>query len=287
MAVNNDPIQYDWGLKPLHDAILEILMYVHELCNKNDISYCLAYGSVLGAIRHKGFIPWDDDADIYMTLNEYEKFRESLQNEQNKKYYLQELRSIDGMITIAKLRLNGTTFIEELYRDYDMHQGIYIDIFILFNAPKSNIQKKFMNFANQYMIIKELSNRNYIRRKAFIPILTLLRFLPKNFLRKRALKELYKYRNQESAIYYDIDMRKYSKSFWNKNDIFPAKSVNFEGTTLLIPQNYDLYLSRLYGDYMKLPDIETIRHTQHASEWYTDIDFKTILPNIDCFKDEN
>ena len=127
-----DGLDKQYGFLPLQDKILEIAVYVDHICQENGIDYCLMGGSALGAKRHGGFIPWDDDLDIFMTPSQYEKFRAVFQKEgDHENFYLQEWGAVDGMITIAKVRINNTTYIEEALRDWDVHQGIYIDIFIL------------------------------------------------------------------------------------------------------------------------------------------------------------
>jgi len=286
MSASRDVANIDWGLKPLHNKLLEMLCYIHDFCEQHNIEYCLAYGTALGAARHQGFIPWDDDVDIYMTLENYEKFRSLFMGEKNSKYYLQEIRPIDGMVSDAKLRCNGTTLIEPLYEKFDMHQGIYIDIFILFPVVDKKFERVKMHLANQYLVLKELSNRNYNRRRLYMPIMVFLRLFPKNFLRKQALKILYKYKGNNTALYYDTDLRKYSRSFWETRTIFPAKTVKFEDVNLCVPNDIDFYLRVQYGEYNKIPSVESIRNSQHAAEWYVDVDFCTILPHINDFRDE-
>lgn len=277
----------DFGLKDLHDKMLEILKYLHSFCQENKIDYCLAYGSVLGALRHGGFIPWDDDADIYMTVEGYTRFRELFwKTGDREKFYLQELDAVDGLLSMAKLRMNGTAFIEALFRDYDMHQGIYIDIFILYDAPKHRFQKCLMNMARQYLVLKGLSNRRYRRKKSFIPILALMRLFPYNFLRKNALKILHKYKDKNAEEVFDPDLRRYKKSFYKKDLIFPVKKAEFETEELFVPAKAEDYLRWVYGDYMVLPGIENIRRAQHAVIWDVNKDFRNFAPNIHDFSDE-
>ena len=154
---------YDWGLRPLHDKMLELLTWLHSFCRENGIDYCLAYGSALGAVRHKGFIPWDDDVDIYMTGESYKKFRALFRTLEGESfnYLLQEIEEIDGMCTLSKIRIKNTTFIEPLFEKSNLHQGVYIDIFILHNAPSNSIKRHKMCISNQYLILKSLSNRHF------------------------------------------------------------------------------------------------------------------------------
>ncbi len=280
-------ISKDWGLRDLQDKMLEILKYIHYFCQENKIEYCLAYGSVLGAVRHGGFIPWDDDADIYMTAEEYKRFRKLfLKAGDREKFYLQEMNAVDGMVSMAKLRMNGTTFIEPLYKDYDMHQGIYVDIFILHYAPNSWWKKHFMNWANQYLVLKGLSNRRYQRKKLLTPVLAFLRLFPYNFLRKYALKILYQYAKKRSKMVFDMDLRQYKRSFYEFGMIFPVHKAAFAGVDLFVPARTEAYLRWVYGDYMTLPEPSEIKRAQHAVIWDIDKDFRKYLPNIYDFSDE-
>lgn len=129
-------------LDTLHKTLLEILNDFDSFCRSNNIQYSLAYGTVLGAVRHKGFIPWDDDLDVMMTRENYNKFLWLYKD--NEKYTLQK-EQIDYPLYFSKLRKNETTFIENIkYRKKwkNIHQGIYIDIF-----PEDKVAKnKFLCF---------------------------------------------------------------------------------------------------------------------------------------------
>ena len=143
-----------------------------------------------------------------------------------------------------------------------------------------------MNAANQYLVLKELSNRRYTARKAYIPILVLMRLFSKNFLRKTSLSILYKYRNSNSGEYYDTDLRRYNRSFWKKETIFPVRKTDFENVQFYVPNDIETYLMKQYGDYMKIPSIESIKRSQHSSFWKTDEDFRTYAKNIKDYRDE-
>ena len=282
------PLSIDWGLKPLQDKLLEMLVYIHSICMSNGIDYSLAYGSALGAVRHNGFVPWDDDVDIYMTADGYSSFKDYFSKHGDKeRFYLQELDAIDGMVEMPKLRMNGTTYIEPLYAKRSIHHGIYIDIFILHNAPTNTLARKKMNFANQYLVLKGLSNKHYKNKIIYRPILTLLRLLPYNFLRKAALHYVYKYDGESSNCFYDTDLRIYSKSFYPQNVIFPAIIWRFADVELCIPAKWDIYLTNVYGTYTKLPSVEQIKKTQHTKNWSVDSDFHKYLPNITDYIDES
>ena len=110
MIYMRDDNKDEYGLFEIQNRILSIMVDMDKFFSDYEIDYCLMGGSALGAIRHGGFIPWDDDMDIFMTLDNYEKFRRIFNEKGDKnKYYLQEFGFTDGMITTAKIRLNGTT----------------------------------------------------------------------------------------------------------------------------------------------------------------------------------
>ena len=133
-------------LKSLHLKILELVEYFDEFCEKNKITYYLMGGSALGAIRHGGFIPWDDDFDIFMDRVNYLKFTSLIKNKiDSEKYYFQEENSRELPLYFSKLRMNNTTFIEKDVSSRIMHHGIYIDIMCLHGAS-SNMAVRYIQY---------------------------------------------------------------------------------------------------------------------------------------------
>ena len=135
MDKNND-------LLKLQRKELEILKEVDRICKKYDIQWIMAGGSVLGAVRHGGFIPWDDDIDIYMLDTEYERFEKACKTELDQnKYFLQTIETDKNCpVPWAKIRMNNTCSMDEKYKDIKLHWGICIDIFLLQYAPKDDQQ---------------------------------------------------------------------------------------------------------------------------------------------------
>ena len=115
----------DKEIRVVQNKILEIIKYIDFLCREHNIIYYIMGGTALGAVRHRGFIPWDDDLDIFMTPENYEKFKIVFKQKQSEKFILQEWKTTPNYLEYAKVRMNGTTFIEEGFKDRkDLHQGI-------------------------------------------------------------------------------------------------------------------------------------------------------------------
>lgn len=270
-----DNLKDEYGFLELQDKILEIMSYIDNLCKENEIDYCLMGGSALGAKRHGGFIPWDDDLDIFMTPDNYENFKRIFNNKGNKDlFYLQEWGSFDEMITISKIRMNGTEYIEPLLEDWDIHQGIYVDIFILHNCPNNRLQQFHQFFWAKYVITKGLAARGYNRRKGLAGmVLKLANLLPENFLVKYGLKQVYKYRNINS-MYFCNFMGKavFKNAIYKKEWFIPTEYIDFEKIRLRVPVKLHDFLTERFGNYMIPPSLNRIKWEQHASYWNTRTD---------------
>ena len=134
-------------VKEVQGKILEVMKYIDKLCRDNGIVYYIMGGTALGAVRHGGFIPWDDDLDIFMTPSEYEKFKKVFESEDSSIFVLQEWRTTPHYLEYAKVRMNGTTFIEEAFKDRkNLHQGIYVDIMILHKIPENKYIQKIVYY---------------------------------------------------------------------------------------------------------------------------------------------
>lgn len=280
-----------YGFLELQDKILEIALYIDSVCKANHIDYCLMGGSALGTKRHGGFIPWDDDLDIFMTPDNYDKFKKVfLEQGDRETYYLQEWGLSDNMVTISKLRMNGTTYLEEALEDWDIHHGIYVDIFILHTCPNNKLQQLHQCLWAKYVVMKSLSNHGYNRRGGILGlVLKIMGKLPKKFLVKHGLKQVYRYRNKKTDYYCNFLGKAVFKNAIYKREWFePTEYAPFETVQLRIPTNLHDFLTFRFGDYMKPPSPERIKWEQHAKSWDTGKDFRDALgkPNME-FKDEN
>ena len=260
----------DWGIKKLQNCILNIAQYIDDFCQENNVTYFLMGGSALGAIRHNGFIPWDDDLDVFMTPDNYERFRDLFNKKGNKeKYYLQEMGAADGRVITAKIRLNNSTYIEEIVKDWDIHHGVFVDIFILHTCPEDKWKRYWQYFWAKYLIMKGLANKEYNRRGGLVNnAVRAMKILPKRFLLSYGLKQVYRYRNEDSAYKCNYLGKAVMRNGTYKASHFAGtKRHKFETIELNVAQNVEEFLSERFGDYMKIPDISRIRYEQHALDW--------------------
>ena len=240
-------------LRKLQMRELDILLYVDKICKENNIQYWLCAGTLLGAVRHGGFIPWDDDIDIEMSREDYLRFekifKESddyvLQTYKNDPYY---------MMPYAKVRDKHSILTESFFGEEYKYRGVFIDIF-----PMEQVHKS-MNVVSYipiwFMIRRAVRYRKSKLGRSFIRVAKGLSF---GFIKVlRMLMKLVpgkKFGHTYGAWYYKVERC--------KQDIFPLTTVIFEGREFPAPHDVDAYLRRQYGDYMKLPD-RRISHMQQV-----------------------
>ena len=269
------------SVKQVQEKILEIMKYIDKICRENKIIYYIMGGTALGAVRHGGFIPWDDDLDIFMTPDEYKKFRTVLEKEGNDQFVLQEWRSIPEYLEYAKIRMNGTTFIEENFKDRkDLHQGIYVDIMILHKVSENELVQKCVYYCSKFVTLYGLSQRNWKpKTKMQELVLSSLKILPCRLMAKICYGAIYKYDALEYNYKYCywITPAKFRNGLFDKEFFSEPVDIVFEDTLLLGSEKIKEYLEYRYGDYMKLPSKEQQEAAVHAMIFDVKRDYKTYI----------
>lgn len=255
-------------LKKVHDVELEILDEFVKVCKKNKLRYFLVGGTLLGAVRHKGFIPWDDDIDVGMPRSDYDKFIKIAKEELDNNYFIESFENNNNYsLPFAKVMKKNTIFLESVKNNVNGGNGIFIDIFPFENITNNGLNYK-IRYAFSYAIVDAVFYKNKLRalNKTMYPVLTLFfgMFSKKrlnkilHFIMTRSKDDNSKYLSVLGAGY------GFRKELMLRKDVLPTKEIEFEGRKYNGMANNDAYLSSLYGDYMKLPPVE--KRTNHMPE---------------------
>lgn len=239
-------------------VLLELFGVFDRLCRKHDIPYMLFAGSALGAVRHQGIIPWDDDLDVVMLRPHYKRFLEVASKElQDSTYFIQPEFSDHWPMFFSKLRKNGTACIERYVpKDTRVHQGIYIDIFPCDALSDNGLVRKLQFYASKVVISKSLYRRGYLTdstaKKLVLQICRLLPTAP--FLKLTRLGE----REDTRWVHTFLGGAKdYEKNIYPREWMEESVEMTFCGMTAPVTKHYDALLTRLYGDYMTpLPEAQ-------------------------------
>lgn len=268
------------GVNKIREAqmiMLTLLDEVDNICKKHNIEYWLDSGTLLGAVRHKGFIPWDDDLDICMMRKDYNRFIDICKTELNPKFFMQTFKT-DHYVENQFLKIRDRNSVLKMNAREKGHTGIFIDIFpvdFYSNSGKNYELKKKLNFITQfywmkYAEIKSPFLKNIkgnivkVAARGYFAIKSKFDFQEIQRITEKYLKEM---DNEEGAsdahLNYGIEV-----PFNNKMDIdeiFPLVPITFEGKEYFAPNNTEKFLVNLYGDYMKLPKEED-RKPSHCYE---------------------
>ncbi len=272
------------SVRKVQAKILETMKYIDKLCREHGIVYYIMGGTALGAVRHGGFIPWDDDLDIFMTPEEYQKFKDVFEAQNSENFILQEWRTDSKYLEYAKIRMNGTTFIEEHFKDRkEMHHGIYVDIMILHKVPKNKLIQKLVYYESKFVTLYGLSQRNWVpKSKSQTLILKSLKIMPCKLMARIAYSHIYHYDNREKNYKYCywITPAKFRNGLFDAEFFEKPIDIPFEDTVLLGSEKIKEYLAYRYGDYMKLPSEEQQKAAVHAMIFDTQKDYTEYLGKI-------
>ena len=255
-------------LRKLQLYQLDILKEVDRICQKHHIKYYISWGSLLGAVRHKGFIPWDDDIDISLFWDDYVKFMEVCQEELDERFFLQNPETDSGYFRPwAKVRINDTTSMDKELDFVKMHWGICIDVFPIISIPTKKSKQhyqKVLIILYQIMCFEPLirsmvkdnkSLKGYIRACLYIPYIgfSIIPSKLKRAVKKRILQKIIDLQEKKSPLCGEALSMNYEKSIVPTQMYGEPVRVEFEGQEFNAPEKYIDYLTNFYGDFMKLP----------------------------------
>ncbi|WP_028043616.1 LicD family protein [Candidatus Stoquefichus massiliensis] len=252
----------------VQSGALEVMKFVHEICEIEDIKYFLMYGTLIGAIRHNGFIPWDDDLDIAMDRENYEKFLSCFPKYSKKFSFLEifEPRYNDKYPYMIA-RVSDNRYKIETDNEVDCGMGVFIDIYpmdglgndykdVIRHARKIDHYSSLMFRSTR---IKPMINKRYKLFRNIIEVILYLvsKIFGKQYFRNKLLYLSQKYKYAESKyIGCGVWLSGFKKDIYLKSDFDESILHKFEKYNFYIPKEYDRILTSMYGNYMKLPPKE-------------------------------
>lgn len=249
-------------LKRMQRIGLEMLIEVDRICRKCHISYELDGGTLLGAVRHKGFIPWDDDVDIRMLQREYERFRKACRKElDHKRFFLQDMTTDPGYrFGYGKLVRKGTSY-HRLGQDMLTHKkGVFLDIFNCVNMPEKGLEKQIYNL--RCFLVRKMGyapiGAESEKNPAIKAVYRLMEKIPMKVIRRENRRLDHQYIDKKTRLvrtpgwHYKQEDDGYLRRWMDERC-----ELEFEGHLFYAPKDYDGYLRQLYGDdYMTPPPKE-------------------------------
>lgn len=256
-------------LKRIKELEVEILKDFMQVCEKHGLQWFTTFGTLIGVVRHQGYIPWDDDLDVAMMRKDYEKFLRIASKELGEKYDIVTVENHKNyQFMFAKLSLKGTKFMNADYIASDCELGVYIDIFPYDYTAKGKISQA-IHFAKSFfwskLYVLSYFSDVYLLGNTFV-VWTATRLckminwgirklhISREFIRKMYKKQTIKY--SDTGLITILSTRSPKRWVIAEQEIFPLKKMKFEGIEVNVPNNYDTYLKNGYGDYKKLPPVE-------------------------------
>lgn len=259
----------------LKSVELGILKEFIRICDENSLKYFVLGGTALGAVRHKGFIPWDDDIDVALPRADYERFAKIAQSSLPENMFFQTYETDENCpFAFAKIRRSDTTYIETSMSNIKINHGIYMDIFPLDGYPKSKFarkvfaaKKKWLRFVISDIFNMDRSGENKLKRMFRK---TAVALSPNYKALVKRLDAMYK-----KYPYEESDIAANNSGAWGIKEVVPkeyfgnGKKAIFENIEIVLPEKAHEYLTHLYGDYMTPPP----KKKRVGHHYYTVLDF--------------
>ena len=255
-------------IREIQQMELGIMEYIHEVCQKIGVKYFLAYGSLIGAVRHKGFIPWDDDMDICMLREDYEKLQDYLIANPDERYEVMSYKNnLNYVYPFMKVQDNQTYLLEEDVR-IDSNMGIYVDIFPVDGYEDDvNFKNKMTKLIKKRQLscytFKGITNTKSLLNSLIRYISVIIFYFTNTNKHIRGIDELAQSRKVDDYELVDYLIYKdMNKPVWKREWLNQTITGVFEGKEFMIPKNYHEILTSDYGDYTQLPPVE-LRFSHH------------------------
>ncbi|MDO4322939.1 MAG: LicD family protein [Lachnospiraceae bacterium] len=259
-------------LEKVQQILLGYLLEIDRICKKHNIKYFLAGGTLLGAIRHHGFIPWDDDADVMMLREDYDKFQQVVQQELPDNIFMQIPETEKGNYNpFTKLRINNTMFATEFTGHFmDMHNGIFFDVLSHDRTGRHKWSQKLhlmVTMLTRSVVFNKWGDTD-IKGGGAHPIICKIvdhvkYLIPMRFALWAQNRSLEFFKNRKTEYLYDGMGRNLKRGSFPAAWLEEAVYVDFEGYQFPVPKEYDKYLTYLYGDYMQMIPVSQ-RRTSHS-----------------------
>ena len=268
-------------VRAVQEIGLEILKTIDRFCREKGITYYLFYGTELGAVRHMGFIPWDDDIDLILFRKDFEKFREKWKKDPPEGYFYQDGETDPNYkVKITKIRKNGTALVEEPAKDVEMHHGVWVDLFVL----DDYVENGFLRRVGELITLFDYNaSRNYRpggRRGALYAVTN--RIFRKGGIYRWWYKKVFPKLKKDPEWCSDITSFTFSRKYdFKKAWLGKPKYLPFEGVGLPVPADTDATLRVCYGDYMTPPPPEQQVSNHHPYYFSPDRDYH---PGMDVEK---
>ena len=255
-------------IREIQQMELGIMEYIHEVCQKIGVKYFLAYGSLIGAVRHKGFIPWDDDMDICMLREDYEKLQDYLIANPHERYEVMSYKNnLNYVYPFMKVQDNQTYLLEEDVR-IDSNMGIYVDIFPVDGYEDDSVFKdKMTRLIKKRQLscytFKGITNTKSLLNSLIRYISVIIFYFTNTNKYIRGIDDLAQSRKVDDYELVDYLIYKdMNKPVWKREWLKQTITGVFEGKEFMIPKNYHEILTSDYGDYTQLPPVE-LRFSHH------------------------
>ncbi len=260
-------------LRQVQEVEYELLVEFDRICRENHIPYQLFAGTLLGAVRHHDFIPWDDDIDVCMLRDDFDEFLKICPKVLDKKYFLQTHETDpQSVVQFAKIRKNGTLYENDIDNLPETNTGIWIDVFPLDKTKHGTFSEKIQYFevtALYAMITSTVKNRVSVCRTPWKKMLRqgmygVSKIIPKRAMENRLYRVMTRYNDVDTGYvgnYANGTGWSYTAHVRKTENYYDMIDMEFHGGKFPVPKNYHEILTHTYGDYMKFPPEEARRPT--------------------------